>query len=171
MFRNIPYLTMTVVLLLLQIFVLDELSIALWIRPMLFPLIVMLLPMELRTIWVLLASLGVGVVMDVALGGAGLYTATLLPLVVLRHWVMYITTGRSVEFGDQSSLLSRLPLPQLMIYATAMLGLHHTMFFLLETLSFISPLRLIATIVLSTLMSVVVAWPILRLFLSKIVVK
>ena len=42
---------MTVVLLLLQIFVLDELSIALWIRPMLFPLIVMLLPMELRTIW------------------------------------------------------------------------------------------------------------------------
>jgi hypothetical protein len=84
---------------------------------------------------------------------------------------MYITTGRSVEFGDQSSLLSRLPLRQLMIYATAMLGLHHTMFFLLETLSFISPLRLIATIVLSTLMSVVMAWPILRLFLSKIVVK
>lgn len=171
MFRSVPYLGMTIVLLFLQIFILDELSIALWVRPMLFPLIVMLLPMEWRTIWVLLATCATGVVMDLSLGGAGLYTATLLPLAVVRHWVMYVTTGRSVEHGDQTSLLSRMPLRQLMMYAAAMLFLHHTMFFLLETLSFISPLRLVATIICSTLLSVVIAWPVLRLFISKIVVK
>lgn len=171
MFRSIPYLGMTVVLLFLQIFLLDELSIAMWLRPMVFPLIVVLLPMEWRTIWVMLATLAVGVAMDVTLGGAGLYTATLLPLVVIRHWILYITTGRRVESGDQSSLLSRMTPRQLMIYVVAMLGLHHIMFFGLEALSFAAPLRLVATILFSTLLSAIIAWPILRLFISKIVAR
>ena len=59
-------------LLFLQIFILDELSIALWLRPMIFPLIVLLLPMEWRTIWVMLIALAVGVVMELAQGGSGL---------------------------------------------------------------------------------------------------
>ena len=162
---------MTLVLLFLQIFILDELSIAMWLRPMLFPLIVLLLPMEWRTIWVLLSTLAIGIIMDAALGGAGLYTATLLPLVVTRRWILYVTTGRSVESGDQASLLWRMPMRQLIIYAAAMLGLHHTLFFTLETLSFAHPLRLVATILFSTLLSVVIAWPVLRLFVSKIVTK
>lgn len=171
MFRSVPYLGMTIVLLFLQIFILDELSIAMWLRPMLFPLIVVLLPMEWRTIWVMLATLAIGVLMDVSLGGAGLYTATLLPLAVMRRWILYLTTHRSVESGDQTSLLSRLSLRQLMIYVAAMLCLHHVMFFTLETLSFVAPLRLVATILCSTLLSVVISWPILRLFISKIVTK
>lgn len=158
-------------LLFLQIFILDELSIAMWLRPMLFPLIVVLLPMEWRKIWVMLSALAVGIIMDVSLGGAGLYTATLLPLSVMRRWILYVTTHRSIEAGDQTSLLSRMPLRQLMIYVAAMLLLHHTLFFILETLSFVTPLRLIATIVFSMAMSLVISWPILRLFISKIVTK
>jgi hypothetical protein len=162
---------MTIVLLFLQIFILDELSIAMWLRPMLFPLIVVLLPMEWRKIWVMLSALAVGIIMDVSLGGAGLYTATLLPLSVMRRWILYVTTHRSIEAGDQTSLLSRMPLRQLMIYVAAMLLLHHTLFFILETLSFVTPLRLIATIVFSMALSLVISWPILRLFISKIVTK
>lgn len=158
-------------LLFLQIFILDELSIAMWLRPMLFPLIVVLLPMEWRKIWVMLSALAVGIIMDVSLGGAGLYTATLLPLSVMRRWILYVTTHRSIEAGDQTSLLSRMPLRQLMIYVAAMLLLHHTLFFILETLSFVTPLRLIATIVFSMALSLVISWPILRLFISKIVTK
>lgn len=158
-------------LLFLQIFILDELSIAMWLRPMLFPLIVVLLPMEWRKIWVMLSALAVGIIMDVSLGGAGLYTATLLPLSVMRRWILYVTTHRSIEAGDQTSLLSRMPIRQLMIYVAAMLLLHHTLFFILETLSFVTPLRLIATIVFSMALSLVISWPILRLFISKIVTK
>jgi hypothetical protein len=162
---------MTIVLLFLQIFILEELSIAMWLRPMLFPLIGVLLPMEWRKIWVMLSALAVGIIMDVSLGGAGLYTATLLPLSVMRRWILYVTTHRSIEAGDQTSLLSRMPLRQLMIYVAAMLLLHHTLFFILETLSFVTPLRLIATIVFSMVLSLVISWPILRLFISKIVTK
>ena len=171
MFKNIAYFWMTLAVLLLDIFILNQLSIAMWLRPMLFPLIVVLLPMEWRTIWVLVTSLAIGLIMDMSLGGAGLYTATLLPMAIMRRTILFVTTGRSVEAGDQSSLLSRMSLRQLMIYVGGMLLVHHALFFILEALSFGALLQLIATIIFSTLLSLIMAWPIVRLFTSKIVTK
>ena len=162
---------MALAIMVVQIFLLDELSIAMWLRPMIFPLVVILLQMEWRTIWVLLVGALVGLTMDVALGGAGLYTATLLPLAMIRRWMLYLTTRRSIEHGDQTSVLSRLSRGQLMGYTVTMLAIHHTLFFAMETLSLAHPLRLVATIICSTLISTAVAWPIIRIFTLKIVTK
>ena len=162
---------MALAIMLVQIFLLDELSIAMWLRPMIFPLVVILLQMEWRTIWVLLISTLVGVVMDLALGGAGLYTATIVPLAMLRRWILFLTTRRSIEQGDHTSVLSRLSSGLLMGYTAAMLAIHHTLFFVMESLSLAHPLHLLATIVCSTILSAAVAWPIIRIFTLKIVAK
>lgn len=169
MFKNIAYFWMAVALLFAQIFILDEVSMALWLRPMIFPLVVLLLPIEWRTIWTVLVALLLGIFMDVSLGGQGLYTSTLLPLAVMRRWILYLTTRRSVEAGDQTSLLSRMPLRQVMIYIAAMLLLHHAMFFILESLSVVNALQLVTTVLFSTLLSSLLVWPIVGLFLKKIV--
>lgn len=142
---------------------------AMWLRPMIFPLVILLLPFERRPIWVILAALVLGIVMDMALGGAGLYTSTLLPVAVIRNWILFLTTRRSVEAGDQTSLLSRMPLRQVMIYVGAMLLIYNTMFFVLESLSSVGTMQLIATIICSTILSVVLALPIVRLFLKRVV--
>jgi hypothetical protein len=162
---------MSLSILVVQIFLLDELSIAMWLRPMIFPLIVILLKMEWRTVWVLLVGTLVGIIMDLALGGAGLYTSTIVPLVVIRRWILYLTTGRSIEQGDQTSVLSRLSSTQLMSYTVAMLAIHHTLFFAMEALTLAHFWHLLATIVCSTLLSTVVAWPIIRIFTLKVVAK
>lgn len=169
MFKNIAYFWMTVALLFMQLFILDEISIAMWLRPMIFPLVILLLPIEWRTIWVVVASLLLGIFMDISIGGMGLYTSTLLPLAVMRRWILYLSTRRSIEAGDQTSLLSRMPLYQVMIYVGVMLLLHHTMFFALESLSFVGVMQLIATILFSTLLSILLSWPVVGLFLKKIV--
>lgn len=169
MFKNIAYFWMTVALLFVQLFILDEISIAMWLRPMIFPLVILLLPIEWRTIWVVVASLLLGIFMDISIGGMGLYTSTLLPLAVMRRWILYLSTRRSIEAGDQTSLLSRMPLYQVMIYVGVMLLLHHTMFFALESLSFVGVMQLIATILFSTLLSILLSWPVVGLFLKKIV--
>lgn len=169
MFKNIAYFWMTVALLFVQLFILDEISISMWLRPMIFPLVILLLPIEWRTIWVVVASLLLGIFMDISIGGMGLYTSTLLPLAVMRRWILYLSTRRSIEAGDQTSLLSRMPLYQVMIYVGVMLLLHHTMFFALESLSFVGVMQLIATILFSTLLSILLSWPVVGLFLKKIV--
>ena len=162
---------MSLSILFVQIFLLDQLSIAMWLRPMIFPLIVILLQMEWRTVWVLLISTLVGITMDLARGGAGLYTSTIVPLVAVRRWMLYLTTGRSIEQGDQTSVLSRLSSVQLMGYTLTMLAIHHALFFMMESLSFAHFWHLLATIVCSTLLSAVIAWPIIRIFSLKIVTK
>ena len=169
MYRYFSYFCLSLAILFVQIFLLDNLSIAMWLRPMIFPLVVLLLPMEWRPIWVLLSALAVGLVMDLSLGGSGLYTASLLPIAVLRRWTMFLTTRRSVEHGDQTDLLSRLGLKTMMFYIGGAMLLHHALFFLLETLSFASPLRLVAIIISSTLLTLLLALPIVRIFQSKIV--
>lgn len=169
MFKSILYFWLTLALLFVQIFILDEISMAMWLRPMIFPLVILLLPFERRPIWVILAALVLGIVMDMALGGAGLYTSTLLPVAVIRNWILFLTTRRSVEAGDQTSLLSRMPLRQVMIYVGAMLLIYNTMFFVLESLSSVGTMQLIATIICSTILSVVLALPIVRLFLKRVV--
>lgn len=169
MFKSILYFWVTLALLFLQIFILDEISIAVWLRPMVFPLVILLLPFEWRTVWVMLTTVALGLFMDMSLGGAGLYTSTLLPIAVTRTWILFLTTRRSVEAGDQTSLLSRMPLRQVMIYVSAMLLIYNVMFFMIEALSSVGTWQLIATIICSTILSVVLALPIVRLFLKRVV--
>ena len=168
MYKYISYIWLMVAVLILQIFLLDNISIHLWLRPMIFPLVVLLLPMEWRTLWVMLIALFTGLVMDMSLGGAGIYVASLLPIALLRGTLMYLATNRVVESSDQTTLLSRLSLRQLMTYLALAMLLHHTLFFFLETLSLARFISLLATILFSTLLSMVVAWPIVRIFVGKV---
>ncbi|MBQ2364313.1 MAG: hypothetical protein II288_01960 [Alistipes sp.] len=175
MYKYLSYIWLALLVLFVQIFLLDNIDIgasfAVWVRPMIFPIIVLLLPMELKNIWVILAAYAVGMAMDVSLGGSGLYVATLLPLSLVRSTLLYMTTRRSVEMGDQTELLSRLSVRQLMYYVTAALLLYHALFFFMEALTFSGLMRLVATIIFSTAVSLLVAWPIIRMFLSKVVAR
>ena len=168
MYKYISYVWLMLLVLVAQIFLLDNISIHLWLRPMIFPLVVLLLPLEWRTLWVMLIALLTGVIMDLSLGGAGLYVASLLPVAMLRSTLMYLATNRVVEASDQTSLLSRLSFKQLMLYLALAMLVHHTLYFFLETLSLAHFLRLMATIIFSMLLSMVVAWPIVRLFVGKV---
>lgn len=158
-----------------QIFLLDNInigaSVGVWMRPMIFPLVVLLLPIELKMIWVMLAAYAVGYTMDISVGGEGLYAATLLPIALIRPTLVYITTRRSVEAGDQAQLLAKLSLRQLMLYILAGLMVHHALFFTLEVLSLNNPGRLLATILLSVVLSMAIGWFVVRIFISKVMMR
>jgi hypothetical protein len=155
-----------------QVFLLDNIdlgsSISIWIRPMIFPLIVLLLPTDWSSIWVLITSYIVALIMDLLLGGAGLYVITLLPIALFRPALIYMTTNRSVDSSDQAQLLSRMPLPQLMIYIAVSLLIYHILFFSMETLSWVNFFRTVGTILLSWICSLLLSWPIVRIFTSKV---
>ncbi len=155
-----------------QIFLLDNIdlgaSISIWVRPMIFPLIVLLLPVEWRSIWVLLVTYVVALLMDLLLGGSGIYVITLLPIALFRSALLFLTTRRSMDSTEQSQLLARMPLGQLMVYVATSLLLYHTLFFVMETLSLANFFSLLMTIILSTLCSLLISWPIVRLFTSKV---
>ena len=172
MYKYTSYIWLTLAVVLLQVFLLDNIdlgaSISILIRPMIFPLAVLLMPMEWKSIWVLLVSYAIALVLDLMLGGSGIYVLTLLPVALLRTTLLYATTRRSVESSDQSQLFARMRLDQLMLYVGVSLLIYHALFFFMETLSVAQFGRLVATILLSSLCSLLLSWPIVRLFTSKV---
>lgn len=175
MYKKMSYMWLCLAVLFVQIFLLDNInigaSVGVWMRPMIFPLVVLLLPIELKMIWVMLAAYAVGYTMDISVGGEGLYAATLLPIALIRPTLVYITTRRSVEAGDQAQLLAKLSLRQLMLYILAGLMVHHALFFTLEVLSLNNPGRLLATILLSVVLSMAIGWFVVRIFISKVMMR
>ena len=77
MYKYLSYIWLTLSVVLLQVFLLDNIdlgaSISVFIRPMIFPLAVLLMPVEWKSIWVLLTSYGIALVLDLLLGGSGIY--------------------------------------------------------------------------------------------------
>ena len=175
MYKYMSYIWMSLAVLFVQIFLIDNInlgaSMSIWMRPMLFPLIVLLLPVEWKTIWVLLVAYAVGYIMDVSVGGEGLYVATLLPIALLRPWLLYITTNRNVVAVGQSQQLSSLNTRQLMLYLGTTLLVHHTLFFFMEALSLNNFMQVVMTIILSLALSMLIGWFVVRLFITKVLVR
>lgn len=175
MYKYVSYIWMSLAVLFVQIFLVDNInlgaSMAIWMRPMLFPIVVLLLPVEWKTIWVLLVAYVIGYIMDVSVGGEGLYVATLLPIALLRPWLLYITTNRNVVAVGQPQQLSSLNTRQLMLYLGVTLLIHHSLFFFLEALSLNNFMQVVMTIILSLALSMLIGWFIVRLFISKVLVR
>lgn len=175
MYKYVSYIWLSLAVLFVQIFLLDNInigaSVALWMRPMIFPLIVLLLPLEWKMIWVVLVSYGIGYVMDISLGGEGLYAATLLPISLIRPSLVYLIGHHSIDLGETKHLLSRLTARQMMLYITSALFIHHTLFFFFEALSLSHFMQVVMTILCSLLLSTIIGWFVVRLFISKVLVK
>ena len=79
MHRTLPYLALFAVVVLLQVFLFDNLSISIYLNPLVYVAFIALLPLDTPPIVLLLSGLATGVTMDLAMGAAGVNTiATLL---------------------------------------------------------------------------------------------
>lgn len=168
MYRYRSYLWLFAVVMAMQILLLDNLSVSMWLRPMIFPVVILLLPIEWRTVWVLLAAAVTGWILDGVTGCQGLYTASLLPLSMIREAIIRLTANRGVEQSDQSELLVSLSRKQLLVYISVGIVLHHAMFFFLESMSVTLLWYTAAKIAVSGALSILLSWLAASYFMSKI---
>ncbi|MDE6861281.1 MAG: hypothetical protein K2J31_00850, partial [Alistipes sp.] len=152
----------------MQILLLDNLSLSMWLRPMIFPAVILLLPIEWRTVWVLLAAAATGWILDGVTGCQGLYTASLLPLAMVRPAIIRLTANRGVEQSDQTELLPSLSRKQLLAYISVSVVLHHALFFALESMSATLLWYTVAKIAAGSLLSILLSWLVASYFMSKI---
>lgn len=136
MYRTIHYITLFATLLLVQIFIFDNLALSPYFNPLVYVTMLVLMPMESRPVSLLFTGLALGVAADFATGGAGLNTAATLPAAFLRQPVLALFCDRD----DRRD--GGIPSPQrmggewnFMRYAAAVTLLQHAAFFLLESMS------------------------------------
>lgn len=171
MYRTLPYLLLFVMTMLLQVFLFDNLSISIYLNPLIYIAFIILLPLSAPHVVVLVAGLVTGVAMDYTMGAAGVNTIATLLIAFLRPWLLTMLSGRDDmrEVGTPSpETLGRRVFIQ---YLVLMVLLHHAVFFSLEALSWSHLMHTLLRIVVSTVVSVGFIWVIARVFTSKFPVR
>lgn len=169
--RFLPYTILFAAAVLLQIFLFDNLSISVYLNPLIYLAFLILLPMETPPAAVLGAGLVLGVVTDCAMGGAGLNTAATLPVAFLRPMLIGRFAGRDDLREAGVPAPERIGKTAFIEYLAAMILIHHSIFFSLEALSWAHALHTLARIAASGLVSGIFIWLLTRLFTAKMPVR
>ena len=129
MYRTVPYIVLFLILALLQIFLFDNLSISIYLCPLVYIGFIVLLPIDAPPVAVLFLALSMSVAMDWAMGAAGINTIATLPVAMLRRPLLQSVCGKEGirEGGIPSSI--RLGQGGFLRYLAAMVVVHHFLFF------------------------------------------
>lgn len=171
MYRILPYTVLFAAAVLLQVFLFDNLSIGVYFNPLVYIAFVLLLPLDTPHAALLAAGLVTGVVIDFAMGAAGVNTIATLLIAFARPWVLGLFTGRDDAREGGVPSPERMGPRKFVLYLIVAVLLHHLVFFSFEALSWSHLFRTALRIVVSSACSVLFIWLIARVFTAKFPVR
>ena len=159
---------LTLVVLFAQILVLNNLSITPLVAPMIYIVLIVMMPIESSQWKMLGAGLLLGVFMDLTMGTAGLNTIVTLPIAFFRRPLLYASTGMSsVSKEEGIPSVKRLGM-RFHRYAITLIVLHSVLFYVVESLSFYNFGALMLRLACSTLCSLLLDYIIIALFTKRL---
>lgn len=169
--RYLSYIGMFFGVVLLQIFLIDNISLGIYFHPLIYIAFLIVLPLDMRPVWVVLLSAALGLVMDMATGLCGLNVIATVAAGFARGAIISLTSGLNTGADDTIPALYRLPQKNLMTYMAMIILLHSIIYFIAESLSAVHLLHTLLRVVLSDMVSAVLIWYIVKLFIEKILNK
>jgi hypothetical protein len=125
-----------VILFLIQTLILNQVEIGWGIQFMIYPLLILLLPFEMTTIYVLLIAFGMGMAIDALSNTFGLHTSSLLVFAILRPGVFKLFAPRDGYENLKEGSIPQMGLPWFLYVFGLLLLVHHLWFFTLEIFRF-----------------------------------
>ena len=166
---KVHYITFVTVVLLLQIFLLNNLTFTTLVAPTLYILCIVLMPLDTSPVKILFAGLAVGVLMDITMGTCGLNTLTTLPIAFFRRSLLHLTAGFS-DFDNEGDIPSvkRLCRFRFHRYIITIVTLHSLLFFGFEHLSLSNFGFFLSRLACSTIATLVLVYLMLIIFTPKL---
>ena len=171
MYRTLPYFALFVVTVLLQVFLFDNLSISIYLNPLVYVAFIALLPLDTPPVVLLLSGLAMGVTMDYAMGIAGVNTIATLLIAFVRPTILGLLYTRDDAREGGVPCAGRLGQRVFLNYLIVLVLLHHAVFFSLEALSWMHIVRTLVRIFVSSAVTVAFIWIIARIFTAKLPVR
>lgn len=155
MYYGLKYGLLFIVVLSLQVLLFNNLDLNIYISPFVYVAFVILLPMELASIYVLILGLIMGVAMDLSMLTMGINTIASLFTAYSRSFILERTIGKEMFRDGGIPSIQRLGIVKMVKYILFFCLIHYIIFFSLETLSVEYVYLTVLQIVFSTLVSVV----------------
>ncbi|HAP01276.1 MAG TPA: rod shape-determining protein MreD [Bacteroidetes bacterium] len=123
-------------LVLMQVLVLNHLRLSFIFNPYIYPLFLLLLPLQMRPWMLLLIGFFCGLTIDMFSNTMGMHAAACVLLCYMRPSVLKIIQPASGYEGTDSPTLGHMGVRWFVTYSAILLVIHHLAFFFLETLEF-----------------------------------
>lgn len=169
--RYLSYVGMFIGVVLLQIFLIDNISLGIYFHPLIYVAFIILLPLDMLPVWVVLLSATLGLTMDMMTGMCGLNVIAATATGFARMAIIGFTSGLNTGVDDTIPALYRLPQKNLLTYIILMVLMHSIIYFVMESLSMAHLFHTLLRIVVSDVVCVVIVWYIVKLFVEKILNK
>jgi len=155
-------------LLLIQVFVLNEILLHQLVSPYLYMLFILALPFNLPRPALMLMGLLMGLSLDMFMNTPGMHAAACVFIAYLRPFIINILSPQGgFETTQKTPSMTSMGVSQFLIYAAILVLLHHAVFFMLEVFGTGNVLYLIMKIVFSALASLFLIVLYELLFFSK----
>jgi hypothetical protein len=125
-----------VLLLLLQVFIVNNLRIGSYINPYVYVVFVLLLPFSIPGWLLLILGFGMGLAVDWFMATPGLHAGATLFMAFLRPAIIRLVSGAQTPDADESPGISDKGKRWFITYSFTLVLLHHTVLFFLEAFSF-----------------------------------
>ncbi len=169
--KNLIYASMGVVLVLLQIFLFDNIALTSYFHPLIYVAFIILLPLDTKPIWTMLLSAAMGLVIDIMTGMGGLNVIACTALGFFRPIILSAVSGHSTTGENAITGMHRFTEKIMLWYIIAMVGFHSLIYFTLEALSWDHIFRTLLRLIISDLGAILFIWYFVKLFIEKILKK
>lgn len=166
--KNFIYAGAFIVLVLLQIFLVDNISLSVYFHPLIYIAFVIMLPFETKPVWMVLLSALLGLTIDLMTGMGGLNVIATTATGFLRSAVVKATTGHNA-IDDSVPSLNRLPEKNFRLYVAAMVVLHSMIYFVMESLSWLHIFHTLLRVVVSDIVAILFIYYFVKLFTEKVI--
>lgn len=157
MLNNVPAIIIRFVLLtLVQVMILNNIHLHGMFNPALYPLFILLLPLETPASVLLLLAFLSGWVIDWYSHTGGLHASASLVIAFLRPSVMRILRPTGGYLPEDRPTISSMGFTWFITYCSILVFIHHLFLFIIETFSFSQFIFVLEKIVISSLVSIAI---------------
>ena len=149
----IPNIIRFVVIVLVQVLILERLNLHGYINPYLYPLIIIMLPIEIAHWALILIGFSLGLAIDTFTNTIGIHAATCVFIAFIRPYILNALTPSGGYEQDDKPTTRSLGFRWYISYAVTIIFVHHFILFFLEVLRFSYLFHTLTKIAVSSLIS------------------
>jgi len=141
------------VLVLLQVLVLDNIELHHLVKPVIYPLFILLLPISFPSWLVMLIAMGLGLTIDAFNNTIGIHASACIFMAFCRPLFLRANTPRGGYEQNSFPSIEQFGLTRFLIYAGVLILLFHTFFYFVEAFGFRFLSNTILKIIISSFLS------------------
>jgi hypothetical protein len=166
--KILTYAGAFILLVVLQIFLIDNISLSIYFHPLIYVAFIILLPLNTKPAWMVLLSALLGLTIDVMTGMGGINVIATTATGFLRPFLLRMVTGHAMGTDAADSSLLRVAEKHLRWYIITVVVLHSCIYFFMESLTMMHIMHTLLRIIVSDIAAVLFIYYFIKIFIDKI---